>query len=39
MGLHIMGYRANALHGELTIKRRHPKGTLVKCIFEPNATV
>jgi len=32
-GLHIMSYRTNALRGELTVERQHPKGTTVRCIF------
>ena len=39
LGLHIMSHRANVLHGELTIIRQNPKGTLVKCIFKPNASI
>jgi two-component system, chemotaxis family, CheB/CheR fusion protein len=35
LGLHIMSYRANVLHGELTVVRRRPKGTQVKCLFNP----
>jgi two-component system CheB/CheR fusion protein len=37
LGLHIMGYRANVLQGDLTITRQRPRGTLVKCIFKTNA--
>ncbi len=36
LGLHIMTYRANVLHGELTIKRQKPKGMLMKCLFKAN---
>ena len=36
LGLHIMSYRSNVLHGELTIKRQYPKGTIVKCLFKAN---
>jgi two-component system CheB/CheR fusion protein len=39
LGLHIMGYRANALRGELTITRQRPRGTLVTCVFKANPTV
>jgi len=39
LGLHIMSYRANVFHGELTIQRHSPKGTQVKCVFKPNATI
>ena len=38
-GLHIMRYRASELHGELTVQRQHPKGTLVKCLFKANAAL
>jgi signal transduction histidine kinase len=33
LGLHIMNYRANVLHGDLTIKRRKPRGTIVTFRF------
>jgi len=39
LGLHIMSYRANVLRGQLTIKRRYPRGTLVKCLFNPDTTI
>ncbi len=39
LGLHIMSYRANVLHGELTIQRQLPKGTVVRCLFKPNANL
>jgi len=39
LGLHIMSYRSNLLHGELTIQRQRPKGTLVKCLFKPNTMI
>ena len=39
LGLHIMRYRASELRGELTVQRQHPKGTLVKCLFEANAAL
>jgi nitrate/nitrite-specific signal transduction histidine kinase len=37
LGLHIMTYRANVLRGELSVTRRHPRGTLVKCLFKTGA--
>ena len=39
LGLHIMRYRASQLHGELTVQRQHPKGTLVKCLFKANVAL
>jgi len=39
LGLHIMSYRANVLRGEISITRRHPRGTLVKCLFKPNTAI
>jgi len=39
LGLHIMSYRANVLHGVLAIKKKYPKGTVVKCLFMPNAII
>jgi len=36
LGLHIMSYRANVLHGDMTIKARKPKGTVVKFLFKAN---
>jgi signal transduction histidine kinase len=33
LGLHIMTYRANVLHGDLSVTRHRPRGTLVRCVF------
>jgi signal transduction histidine kinase len=37
MGLQIMRYRVNLIHGKLTIEAKRPRGTLVKCIFNQYA--
>lgn len=39
LGLHIMTYRASVLRGELSINRNRPKGTLVRCVFNPEVAL